>query len=495
MKYLLFALSAFALLAADPTEADYYTITPIPAPEGVEFEVSGIELLPDGKIAACSRRGDLYLIDNAYDNDPENDVWTLYASGLHEPIGLSWHDGWLWCTQRPEVTKMKDVDGDGRADIFECVSDAWGINGNYHEYAFGTQHDKEGNIWIVLCLTGSGGASSDYRGWCVRVNADGTFTPTTSGIRSPGGIGFNHLEDVFYGDNQGPWNGTSSVKHLKVGSFQGNPTGNKYYELTDAIGERPTDPKSGSRIVLERKNIEVFTPPAINLPHGKAGKSTSGLCADTSNGKFGPFKNQLLVLDQGFSNVVRCSMEKINGVYQGAAFNFRKGFGSGNIIARMGPNGDLFIGGTNRGWGSVGKKSGALERVNWTGKIPFEVHEMRITERGFKLTFTQPVDAATVKDLDGYKLAAYTWIYQSSYGSPQVDAIVPKLESVSVAEDGLSAEMVFDKIYKGHTYDITFEGIRSKEGLPLLHNIAYYTVNEVLGEEHIVPPQAKGKKK
>jgi hypothetical protein len=188
-------------------------------------------------------------------------------------------------------------------------------------------------------------------------------------------------------------------------------------------------------------------------------------------------------------------MEKINGVYQGAAFLFRKGFGSGNIVARMGPNGDLFIGGTNRGWGSVGKKSGALERVNWTGKIPFEIHEMRITERGFKLTFTEPVDATSVQDKSGYTLAAYTWIYQSSYGSPQVDSITPVLEDVSVAADGLSAELVLDKVYKGHTYDITFGGIRSKGGLPLLHNIAYYTVNEVLGEELIVEPEPKGKKK
>jgi hypothetical protein len=491
------ALFATLALAADPTETDYYSITDIPIPEGLEFEVSGIEMLPDNKIAACSRRGDVYIIANAFDDDTTNDEWTLFASGLHEPLGLSWYDGWLWCTQRPEVTKMKDVDGDGRADIFECVSDAWGIKGDYHEYAFGTQHDKDGNIWIVLCLTGSGGAASDYRGWCVRVNADGTFTPTTSGIRSPGGIGFNHKGEVFYGDNQGLWNGTSSVKHLKPGSFQGNPTGNIYYALTDAIGERPPDPVSGSRTIIERKTVKALVPPAICLPHGIVGKSTSGLTGDDTGGKFGPFAEQLFVLDQGFSNIVRCSMEEINGVYQGAAFRFRKGFGSGNIVARMSSKGDLFIGGTNRGWGSVGRKSGALERVNWTGKVPFEIHTMSITKTGFALKFTEAVDPATVKDIAGYALEAYTYIYQKGYGSPQVDKVVPKLESVSVAADGLSATLTLDKIYKGHIYQFNFNGIRSAKGLPLLHKDAYYTVNEVLGEELIFDPKApaKGKKK
>ena len=125
---------------------------------------------------------------------------------------------------------MKDRDGDGRADVFETVADDWGINGNYHEYAFGTRHDKNGDIWVILCLTGSGGADdkSPFRGWCMRVTEEGECIPTGYGIRSPGGIGFNHLGDVFYCDNQGLWNGSSSLKHLKPGGFQGNPTGNKY---------------------------------------------------------------------------------------------------------------------------------------------------------------------------------------------------------------------------------------------------------------------------
>ena len=42
--------------------------------------------------------------------------------GLHETLGLSWRDGWLYATQRPEVTRMKDRDGDGRADVFETVA-------------------------------------------------------------------------------------------------------------------------------------------------------------------------------------------------------------------------------------------------------------------------------------------------------------------------------------------------------------------------------------
>ena len=45
---------------------------------------------------------------------------------------------------------------ESRGDCSDCVNSDWGINGDYHEYAFGSRHDREGNLWVVLCLTGSG---------------------------------------------------------------------------------------------------------------------------------------------------------------------------------------------------------------------------------------------------------------------------------------------------------------------------------------------------
>ncbi len=286
-------------------------------------------------------------------------------------LGLSYFNGALHATQRPEITRLKDIDRDGRADIFETVSDAWGINGDYHEYNFGSRADKDGNIWNVLCLTGSGGASSDFRGWSLRITPEGEMIPTCSGIRSPGGIGENHLGDMFYCDNQGPWNGSSSLKHLKPGGFMGNPTGNKYFELTDTIGPRPVEPNSGSRIVTERGRVKELVPPACILPHGAMGQSPAGIACDVSGGKFGPFENQLFIAEQTKSTIQRVFLEKVNGVYQGACFPFRAGFGSGNVSVRFAPDGSLFTGGTNRGWGSVGRKSYSLERIDWNRQDPF----------------------------------------------------------------------------------------------------------------------------
>lgn len=474
--------------AEDPKESDYYTITPITAPEGTSIEAGGIELLPDNKVAVCTRRGQIWTVENAWEHPAKPAKWTLFAEYLHEPLGLAYRDGWLYAVQRPEVTRMKDEDGDGRADIFETVSDDWGITGNYHEYVFGSQFDKDGFLWTVHCLTGSFQAQAQYLGWVLKVSADGTMIPVASGVRSPGGIGFNAQGDVFYTDNQGTWNGTSSLKWIKPGSFQGNPNGNIWYKYAkDAMGKRPPNPpltEEGSRTLAERKRIPNYVPPAVMLPHAKVGNSPTGIVPDLSKGKFGPFAGQTFVGEQTHSKIHRVFLEKINGTYQGAMFPFLEGFASGNIALRIGDDGVLFTGGSNRGWGARGGKPFNFERVNWTGKTPFEIREMRAKKDGFELTFTQPIDKASAKDAS-FKMDAYTYIYQKKYGSPEVDKVTPKVTVTSVAEDGMSLRLKVEPLTLGHVHELHSEGLKSTEGLPLLHSVAYYTLNEIPGQSAV----------
>jgi len=481
--FALFIVNSIALCDDKlPTEADYYPILTFPIPEGVVLEAGGFELLPDGKLAVCSRRGDIYMYENPMADSADKIKATKYAGGLHEVLGLAYRDGWLYATQRCEVTRMKDEDGDGRADLFETVADGWEITGDYHEYAFGSKFDRDDNLWVVLCLTGSFNSNCKYRGWCVRITPDGRTIPTCSGLRSPGGIGMNAVGDMFYTDNQGPWNGTSKLSWLRPGSFQGHPGGNRWYDEANAsevMGTRPQEPQSGSRIMVEAKKIPEYEPPAILFPYKKMGQSASGVTCDTTEGKFGPFENQMFVGDQTFSTVMRVFLEKVDGHYQGVCFPFREGFGSGTLPIQMAANGKMFVGGTNRGWGSRGNKPFAVERMDWSGKIPFEVHEMRAKPDGFELTFTKPVDPKTAGDPKSYKMPTYTYIFQSAYGSPEVDQTEATITKADVSPDGKSVRLVVDGLQEGHVHELHLDGVRSGEGLPLLHKEAYYTLNYI----------------
>ena len=118
-----------------PKQEDYYKVIPVPIPEEIVLEAGGLEFMPDGKLAVSTRRGDIYMVSNALDDESGNETFSLWARGLHEVLGLAYADGWLYATQRPEITRIKDTNQDGRADLFETVSDGWGNIGDYHEYA------------------------------------------------------------------------------------------------------------------------------------------------------------------------------------------------------------------------------------------------------------------------------------------------------------------------------------------------------------------------
>jgi len=489
------AVPAVAQDKKGPVEDDYYKMLRFELPPGEVIECGALEFMPNGKLAVGTRRGEIWLVENALAADPKQAKFTRFAHGLHEILGLAAPPlsppskggakggGWLYVTQRCDLSRIKDTDGDGKADLFEVVSDGWEINGDYHEYAFGSRFDKNGDIWFALCLTGSFNSNSKFRGWAGKVGAEGKFIPTTSGVRSPGGVGFNAAGDVFYTDNQGPWNGACGLKHIAPGGFVGHPDSFRWYaeanKLNPTLGPAPQVPKSNSRMMVEAKKIPQLIPTAIIFPYNKMGQSAAGIDCDLSVGKFGPFHEQLFVGDQTHSTVMRVFLEKVNGRYQGACFPFRQGFSCGLVPVRFGPDGSLICGGTNRGWGSRGTKPYSLERLVWTGQVPFEIHEMRAKHDGFELTFTKEVDLQSAGDPKSYKLQTYTYIYRADYGSPEVDPTNPTIDAIAVAADRKSVRLRVSQMQEGHIHELHAPGLRSADGLPLLHKEAYYTLNYI----------------
>ena len=474
-------LPTFSLDNSEEKQDQFYQREEIPTPEDIVLEASGITILPDQKVAVSSRRGDIWICEGAYGEDLSKVSWTLYASGLHEPLGISYHEGSIYATTRQEITKLSDLDGDGKADRFDTVNDNWGIKGDYHEYNFGSDPDKDGNIWVVHCLTGSSSAKSDWRGWAFRYSIDGKEAiPTASGIRSPGGIGFNHLGDCFYTDNQGLWNGSSSLKWLKPGSFQGNPSGNKYHTLANL--PKPPQPNDNSTYQKEYERDNRIQRPAVILPHGTLGQSPTGIIYDNTDGQFGPFTEQLFIGEQTHSEVQRIFLEKVKGQYQGAAWKFLSGFKSGLVPIKLGEDATLFAGGTNRGWGSKGGKTFTFERVKWNGKTPFEMHEVKLTKNGFLISFTEPLKGDAANNIQNYSMKAYTYQYRSKYGSEGlIDEYIPKVTNAVLSSDKKSVEISVDKRTEGHVHHISLsDAILSESDQTLWHKDVYYTLNEFI---------------
>jgi cytochrome c551/c552 len=209
------------------------------------------------------------------------------------------------------------------------------------------------------------------------------------------------------------------------------------------------------------------------------GISTSDVLQDTTRGKFSPFPGQYFVADQGQSKIMRMGLEKVNGVYQGFCINYREGFQSGILRERFGLDGSMFVGMTSRGWGSTGKDEFGLQRLMWNGQMPFEIQDIQAKPDGFELSFTQAVDVNSVKKAASYALRSYIYKYQHQYGSPIIELKDLKILGVEVSGDKRKVRLVIDGLRQYFIHEFKLEGIRNEAGEPLLHETAYYTLNQI----------------
>jgi hypothetical protein len=176
---------------------------------------------------------------------------------------------------------------------------------------------------------------------------------------------------------------------------------------------------------------------------------------------------------------MRADLEKVNGVYQGACFPFRQGFKTGIIGGTITDKGQIFVGGSKRGWPVRGLAENAMQRLDWTGKLPFEIKTVRATPDGFALEFTSPVDARSASSIESYTLETFTHYYHQDYGSPEIEQAEQKVSSAIVSSDGLNVRLVVNHLVRGHVHELHLPGVCDLGGQPLLHDVAYYTMNQI----------------
>ena len=219
--------------------------------------------------------------------------------------------------------------------------------------------------------------------------------------------------------------------------------------------------------------------PAVWFPHSLMGISTADILEDETAGTFGPFAGQYFVADQGHSKVMRMTLEKVNGQYQGACFPFREGWMSGLLRLRWGTDGSLLGGMTSRGWSSTGKSNFGLQRLVWTGKTPFEMKDIHATKDGFEIEFTKPVNRSAAAQASSYESNSFIYKYQHQYGSPIINQASCSIKSVKVADDGLSVRLTMDGRRQYYIHEIKPTGVSAESGEYLLHNVGYYTLNNI----------------
>lgn len=463
-------------------EASYYEIIDVPIPGDIVLEVGGLALTDNDELGVSTRRGEVWVLNKPYGKNP---VYKRFAHGLHEPLGLNYKDHSFYLSQRGELTRLQDRNGDGKADLYKTIY-SWPLSGNYHDYSYGPKFMDNGDMLVTLNLSwiGHGASLVKWRGWMLKITQEGEMEPIATGLRSPSGFEINGQGDIFYTENQGDWVGSGRMTHLEKGDFAGNPAGLRWTDDPKSplkLKQGDIEEKSGLSLYEYAKKIPELKAPAIWFPHTILGISTSDILYDTTGGKFGPFQGQLFIGDQGHSKIMRVFMEKVNGVYQGASFPFREGFSSGILRMIWGSDSSMFVGMTSRGWSSTGKAPYGLQRLKWTGKIPFEIKSIKALEDGFELEFTKPVNRTMANNPSSYDLTTFTYNYHDTYGSDIVDRQAAMVHKAEVSQNGLIVKLTVHGMRLGFIHQLEASGLESVTGEPLLHNTGYYTLNEVPG--------------
>ena len=449
--------------------------------DGLALEVSGMDWTADGKLALTIRKGEVWLLDGVLAPKPDRVTYQLFASGLHEPLGLLRDGKDLLVTQRTETTRLRDTNGDGVADEYLTAGAGWNVSGSYHGYAYGPKRDGLGRLWVTLNV--DMGDHSDnrapWRGWGGVLGEGGRFIPMVAGLRSPCGLGANLAGDMFCVDQQGTWIPTTPIYHLRAGAFFLNPEGIASEKL-------PASPVRLSAKLPEKrpypealKALPEMRAPAVWMPYNKMGRSGTDLAVCAAGGRFGPFDGQMFVAEFTDAKVSRVFMEKVDGEYQGACFPFVGGFAAGIVRLSFAPDGSLMVGMTSRGWSSLGTKAYGLQRLRYTGVAPFAIKEMKARPDGFELTFTKPVDKVRAADVASYRMTSHTYLYSGAYGSEEIQVAPNAIVSAQVAADGLGVRLKVDGLREHHVHELHADGLRSVGGEALDHADAYYTLNRL----------------
>ena len=455
-----------------------YSVQPYPTPPGIVCEVTGLDYSEDGTLYICTRRGDVWA--------QKNGDWKRFAHGLHEPMGLLAGPDFAVVSQRPEVTRLVDEDGDGTADRYETICDQIAMEANFHQYNYGLVEGKiAGSLHGILSCSGlskpdgspasaNGFSPIPYRMWSYQISPSGEFRPWSSGLRTANGIGKSPQGELFAADNQGDWVATSMLHHLEEGDFHGHPAALRW----DEGFPHKDDPLSAPISLLKKMK----KPPAVYFPHGELANSPGSPVWDTTGGKFGPFADQIFIGDIVHPRIIRVALEKVNGQYQGACFSFyhAEGLKAGICRLAFSPAGELIIGRAGEGNWARGLPGSGLQKISYSGKSPFEIQRIALQEEGFIFHLTQPLGNEEEVSTERFIIQSYHYPYGPRYGYPKADVqrIIPS--AVKVSDDHRSVQVKIPNLEKKKIYQFEVIGLLNGKGQPLRNRVAYYTLNQLI---------------
>ena len=382
-----------------------YVVDRIPLPEdnpwGSWMRPAGLDFFECGTRAVLSTwNGDVWIV-SGIDDSLENVTWRRFASGLFYAMGVAVVDGGIYVTERGQLTRLHDLNGNGEADFYENFNNDGPLHPRAHTLTL--EVDSAGYFYFFKNGNRVPGDVPQH-GALIRVSPDGNEREVfANGIRGANSLGIGPDDTVLSADQQGNLVPTERIDRLQRGKFYG-------YR-----------PHGGEDLPFGE-----FEPPVCWVPHGV--NNSSGAMHFAGDDRWGPQYGNWILGSYGRQALFAVLTQEIGDVMQGGVVRFPLAFTSGLIRARVNPgDGQLYVAGL-RGWGTSARHDGNLDRVRYAGGADYLPTGFGVTPEGVSITFSEPLDRAVVDELDRYEVERWEYIYSNAYGSPEMSVRNPGQE-------------------------------------------------------------------
>src|SRR5207244_5344932 len=132
-------------------------------------------------------------------------------------------DGEIYVLGRDQITRLRDLNGDGEADFYENFNNASIVTERQDECNLGLETDSEGNFYFSKA---GAGVTPDrlhaHTGTMLKVPKNGEgIEVIASGIRSSNGLAIGPNGELVCRDNEGTWSQASRIDLMRRGVLYG----------------------------------------------------------------------------------------------------------------------------------------------------------------------------------------------------------------------------------------------------------------------------------
>lgn len=394
---------------------------PVENPWRSWLRLGGLDVCADGDRAViCSWQGDVWSVSGVRDGRGRL-RWQRIASGLFQPLGLKVVDDAVYVLGRDQITRLRDLDGDGETDYYECFNHDAQVTDHFHEFAMDLQTDSAGDFFYMKAARHALPAVVPQHGTLMRVSRDGSTSQIVAGgFRAPDGLLVDDDGTCYTTDQEGHWTPQNRMNRIRPGGFYGNmmaanPAGRH---------EDDTDPP----VCWIHRDLDRSPAAPVRVP------------AD----RWGPLGGSLLSLSYGTGKVFRIFEQDAGDTLQGGITQLPiPEFPTGIQRGRFHPiDGMLYVAGLF-GWSSDKTLAGGLYRIDYRPGPLHGVEYLEATDTGVALRFDVPVDSDVAVRADCYAVSRWNAKRTANYGSddyrvsdgkPGRDAV--EVAGVSVSRDG-----------------------------------------------------------